>query len=367
MIQVPRKWIYNMTGAQATQLMVDWDKAMDAINDLMGFPLNRGKETMYCQTDVILRSSVHAPGYPAVNVTSNVNSEVSPAGYANNYLVRGPGAIAHRRQHRVPRAGPRLRFPEIRRRDRIQRQPAPARDAAPQVRLQHSMSPTPARSATASVHHRWTTPPSPGCACFSFSPNEIPMRELEKQYQLKGHAKFMDIARLLRLGRTRCLLALLHGGRCRRHLLCEYRRRQTAAPLPQLSARTSGRCSTSGASTRRIPPRSRPPSRRRTSRPRPRSVNCSCITRSLVPADNAAFRTFCLNWWGTQTQRRRRIGRKPTTPCSGMKPWMPTGPTIPTSGPHHGSSMSKPAPPRSAPASMNSSTSISPSASPRSP
>ena len=68
--------------ASRPQLMVDWDKAMDAINYLMGFPLNRGKETMYCQTDVILRSSVHAPGYPAVNVSSNANSEVSPVGYA---------------------------------------------------------------------------------------------------------------------------------------------------------------------------------------------------------------------------------------------------------------------------------------------
>ena len=31
--------------------------------------------------------------------------------------------------------------------------------------------------------------------CFNFSPNEVPMEQVEKQYQLKGHAKFVDIAR----------------------------------------------------------------------------------------------------------------------------------------------------------------------------
>ncbi|NNM30819.1 MAG: hypothetical protein HKO57_14970, partial [Akkermansiaceae bacterium] len=42
MMQVSREWIYAMDGADAVQLMADWDAAMDAINDLIGFPRIRG-------------------------------------------------------------------------------------------------------------------------------------------------------------------------------------------------------------------------------------------------------------------------------------------------------------------------------------
>ena len=63
MFQVPRSWIYAF--ADPVTLMANWDTAMDAINDLMGFPQVRGKETMYDQVDVQLRASVYAPGYPA--------------------------------------------------------------------------------------------------------------------------------------------------------------------------------------------------------------------------------------------------------------------------------------------------------------
>ena len=90
MMQVPTSWIYALD--DPTSLMKDWDAAMDTINDMMGFPRIRGKETMYIQTDVILRSSVHAPGYPAINVS--YNPKASYNGYMNNYFIRGPGTSA---------------------------------------------------------------------------------------------------------------------------------------------------------------------------------------------------------------------------------------------------------------------------------
>jgi hypothetical protein len=195
MVQVPRKWIYNMTGAQATQLMVDWDKAMDAINSLMGFPLNRGKETMYCQTDVILRSSVHAPGYPAVNVSSNVNSEVSPVGYANNYLVRGPGASPTAANIEFHEQGHAYFFPKFGGETESNvnlLQPA-------MLHRKFGYDFDTAHRGSLGYSNTFQTIDNTAVAwmcTFNFSPKEQPMADAEKAYQLKGHAKFMDIARL---------------------------------------------------------------------------------------------------------------------------------------------------------------------------
>jgi hypothetical protein len=195
MCQVPRKWIYNMTGAQAVQLMVDWDKGMDAINDLMGFDRNRGKETMYCQTDVILRSSVHAPGYPAVNVTSNVNSEVSPIGYAGNYLVRGPNTTLTAANIEFHEQGHAYGFPKF------------GGENESNVNLLQPAMLTRGFGRTFDEAHNgsfgsgnpFITINNTAIAwmcVFSFSPNEIPMQDGEKDYQHKGHAKWMDIARI---------------------------------------------------------------------------------------------------------------------------------------------------------------------------
>ena len=195
MFQVPRKWVYNMTGAQATQLMVDWDKAMDAINDLMGFDRNRGKETMYCQTDVIMRSAVHAPGYPAVNVTSNVNSEVSPLGYAGNYLVRGPNTSLTAANIEFHEQGHAYFFPKFGGENESNvnlLQPAMLYRA-------FGRSIDEAQNGSFGNGNPFITVDNTAIAwmcVFSFSPNEIPMQGGEKDYQHKGHAKWMDIARI---------------------------------------------------------------------------------------------------------------------------------------------------------------------------
>ena len=195
MFQVPRKWIYNMTGTQATQLMVDWDKGMDAINDLMGFPRNRGKETMYCQSDVILRSSVHAPGYPAVNVTSNVNSEVSPVGYAGNYLVRGPNTTLTASNIEFHEQGHAFGFPKFGGESESNvnlLQPAMLNRAFGRTFDE-------AQNGSFGGGNSFITIDNTAVAwmcVFNFSPREVPMADGEKAYQHKGHAKFMDVARL---------------------------------------------------------------------------------------------------------------------------------------------------------------------------
>jgi autotransporter-associated beta strand protein len=86
MIQVPRSWIYALD--DPVTLMANWDIAMDTINDLMGFPHLRGKETIYDQVDLLLRGSAYFPGYPTGNNTYSPSGNYG--GYANSYLVRGP-------------------------------------------------------------------------------------------------------------------------------------------------------------------------------------------------------------------------------------------------------------------------------------
>ena len=373
MSQVPRKWIYNMTGTQATQLMVDWDKAMDAINDLMGFPLIRGKETMYPPVDIIMRSSVHAPGYPAVNVTSNANSEVSPAGYAGNYIVRGPAITLTAANIEFHEQGHGYFFPKFGGESESNvnlLQPAMLYRAFGKTIDEAQNGSFGGGSPFITVD---TTAIAWMCV-FSFSPNEIPMQQLEKQYQHKGHAKWMDIARIYATPSNpnagwekldaywRSFMLddannVPYGTGTDDLLLRLSRARRQGHPpaLPLLGH----------PSAKPLRPRRRP----RCGEPHagPRHQGQTPPLQIHRPRQQRRLPGLLPELVGQETQRRRRIGRKPTTPCSGMRPWMPTGPTIPTSAPITAPSMSKPAPPKSAPASMNSSTSISPAASRRNP
>lgn len=86
MMQVPRSWSYAF--ADPVGLMADWDKAMDAVSDLMGLPLIRPKTVMYAQVDVILRANVNAPGYPCVNDAYDPYAATN--GNKSHYLLTGP-------------------------------------------------------------------------------------------------------------------------------------------------------------------------------------------------------------------------------------------------------------------------------------
>jgi autotransporter-associated beta strand protein len=304
MFQVPRKWIYNMTGAQATQLMVDWDKAMDAINDLMGFDRNRGKETMYCQTDVILRSSVHAPGYPAVNVTSNVNSEVSPAGYAGNYLVRGPATTLTAANIEFHEQGHGYGFPKFGGESESNvnlLQPA---------MLYRAFGKTidEAQNGSFGGGNPFITVDTTAIAwmcVFSFSPNEIPMQQLEKQYQHKGHAKWMDIARIY---------ATPSNPNAGWEKLDSYWKsfmQDDANNVPYGSGTDDLLLRLSRAVGKDIRPlfhfwgiHPQNPSALATAlaaenlSPDPAIKTKLLHYKSIVPANNAAFRSFCMSWWG---------------------------------------------------------------------
>ncbi|MCX6930656.1 MAG: M60 family metallopeptidase [Verrucomicrobia bacterium] len=86
MMQVPRSWIYNYTNA--VNVIQDWDKAMDAVSDLMGLPQVRSKTVLYLQTDVLYRGTANFPGYPQSNDPYNPNTAES--GNKDHYFLTGP-------------------------------------------------------------------------------------------------------------------------------------------------------------------------------------------------------------------------------------------------------------------------------------
>jgi methionine-rich copper-binding protein CopC len=190
MMQVPTSWISAM--ADPTKLMQDWDASMDAVNDLMGFPRIRGKEAFYTQVDMAIRASVFAPGYPSINV-GGFSSTATYGGYASHYLVRGPqygGGVDiefHEQGHGYffPKFGGEsesnvnlLHVPALHKLGK-------SLDESFRMSLGYG-----------GTFHTLDTTAIAWMCCFSFSPREVPMAGLEKQYQLKGHAKFVDIARL---------------------------------------------------------------------------------------------------------------------------------------------------------------------------
>jgi hypothetical protein len=187
MMQVPRSWIYALP--DPVTLMADWDKAIDACNDLMGFPHLRGKESIYNQVDVQFRASVHAPGYPATN--QNYSPDTTYNGNNTSYLVRGPQNAPDYEFHEH---GHGYFFPKF------------GGESESTVNLLHIAVQTQkfARSFDQSLresngYNSFCTLPNTAVVwmtSFNFSPEEDPMDDWEKAYQPQGHAKFADLARL---------------------------------------------------------------------------------------------------------------------------------------------------------------------------
>ena len=297
MMQVPTKWIYNLDDPAPADGRLGRRDGRDQRPD--GLPAHPR------QGDDVSAGGRHPallgprPGLPGGQRHLQPQRTSAYGGYADNYLVRGPGH-PHRREHRVPRAGPRLLLPEVRRRDRVQRQPAPRRRCCNRkfgYNLDDAFAASLGFQATRTAP--WTTPPWPGCAVFNFSPREVPMAAGEKAYQHKGHAKFMDIARLFGWDGL--------DAYWRSFMLDDENGPPTPpAPTPCCCASASS----VGKDIRPLfhfwgihpqnPAALPPPSTPRGSPPRPRSRPASLHYKTLVPADNAAFRTFALNWWGKQ-------------------------------------------------------------------
>jgi len=187
MMQVPSSWVYHLQ--DPVSLMEKWDAAMDAMNDLMGYPHIRGKETMYPQVDVIFRVPYHAPGYPSINVTYDPSR--SYGGYHNYHLITGPQNAKYYEFHEKGHGYLFTKFPG---------------ETESNVNLLHvavwhrkfgySLDKAFRNSMDKDISYR-TLDNTAVCwmMCQNFKEKKR-MEKLEKQYQLKGHAKFVEIARL---------------------------------------------------------------------------------------------------------------------------------------------------------------------------
>ena len=187
MMQVPTSWIYNLN--DPVLLMENWADAMDAMNDLMGYPHIRGKETMYPQVDVIFRVPYHAPGYPSINVTYDPSRDYG--GYHDYHLVTGPQNAKYYEFHEQGHAYLFTKFP-----DETESNVNLLHVAVWHQKFGYSIDEAFRNSMDKDIAYRTLDNTA---VCWMMCQNFIEkkrMVKLEKQYQLKGHAKFVEIARL---------------------------------------------------------------------------------------------------------------------------------------------------------------------------
>ena len=188
MMNLPTTFIYKWDNPAAT--LAKWDTAMDVMNDLMGYPHMRGKESMYPQIDLQNRSSVFAPGYPSVNNSYDPLKDYG--GNANTHYLKGPEYSPdfefHERGHAyffIKYGGEKESTVNLLHVAVMNQKFGFSLDSAFRTsRGEGNSFRTLDHTAIA-----WMT-------CFNFAPNRQPMEEGEKAYQLKGHAKFVEIARL---------------------------------------------------------------------------------------------------------------------------------------------------------------------------
>ncbi len=86
MMQVPSNWI-SAYDDPAT-MMADWDKALDVVSTLFGYPAVRPKSVLYLQIDVVYRGTANFPGYPQSNFRYNPHKPED--GHSDHWLLQGP-------------------------------------------------------------------------------------------------------------------------------------------------------------------------------------------------------------------------------------------------------------------------------------
>ncbi|MCB9176976.1 MAG: hypothetical protein H6648_07435 [Caldilineae bacterium] len=292
MMNLPTDWIYALD--DPVRLMADHDKAMDAINALMGYPEGKGKETAYPQVDLSLRASVFAPGYPSVNIAYNPDKRYG--GDHDHFLLRAPEHAADWYYHEEGHA---YGFPKFggETESNVNLLHVAVANGAFGVDLDRALAAS--RGFQDNPHRTLDNTAIAWMTSFNLSPRNVPMAAGEKAYQLKGHAKFVDLARLfgwtvledywysfneehengvasdfsndgmlLRLSESVGVdvSPLLHFWGIHPQNPSALSAAIAAAGLPESAA----------------------------------IYDTLMHYRSIVPADNAAFQTFALSWWGHQ-------------------------------------------------------------------
>ena len=291
MMQVPTSWIYALN--DPVTLIADWDRAADSVNDLMGFPRTRGRETLYNQVDLMIAGiGGFTPGWPSVNNTYSPGTNYNN-GYADNYLVRGPQFAPYVEFHELGHA---YQFPKLseERESDVNLLYVPVLNEG----FGYSLDEAFRRSIDGRDYVTLDTTAVAWMMCDTFL-NGLAMPEAEKQYAFKGHAKFVEVARLFgwdRLGKyfysfnedyensvsiaTDKDSTLL---RMSKNVNIDIRPLFHFWGFPPVNSTTLG----NSIQTANLPAS--------------RVIYDTLVRyKSLVPPDNATFRTFANGWWGKQ-------------------------------------------------------------------
>ena len=294
MMNVPASWINKLD--DPVTLMKNWDLAMDAMSDLMGLPLVRGRETMYCQVDLQMRVSVFAPGYPTTNDRYDPKKDYD--GYVNHYLVRGPqyapDYVFHEQGHG---------FGFVKFGGEMESTVNLLHVAVWNQKFGYSLDEAfrASRQMSGNKNRTLDNTAVEWMACLSFAAKR-PMEAGEKAYQLKGHAKFVDIARLFGWKPLNDFWYSWNedfeaGRPWSKH----------GTDIDQLSLRLSQKagCDLTGLlHFWGTPPRDAKALKAAVAAaklpPSAKIYDAFVHYKSLVPADNKAFRDFAVKWWGKQ-------------------------------------------------------------------
>jgi hypothetical protein len=290
MMNVPTDWIYALN--DPVTLMVEHDLAMDAINDLMGYPDGKGKESVYPQVDLSLRASVFAPGYPQVNMSYNPNTDYG--GNLNYFLLTDPGDAPDWYYHEEGHAYGNPKFGGESESNNNLLHVAVANgkfgvsiDTALAQSNGYEGNPNRTLDNTAIA---WMT-------SFNFAPRNVVMASGEKSYQMKGHAKYVDIARLF-------------GWDKLEDYWYSYNEEHENGDTSDFSndGMMLRLAESAGADVRPLlhfwgiqPDNASTLATAITTANLPESAaiyDALAHYKSIVPANNAAFQTFAQNWWG---------------------------------------------------------------------
>jgi len=294
MMNVPTSWICKLD--DPVTLIKNWDMAMDAMSDLMGLPHVRGRETMYLQVDLQMRVSVFAPGYPTCN--DRYDPKKAYDGNVNHYLVRGPqyapDYVFHEQGHGfgfVKFGGEMESTVNLLHVSVWNEKFGYGLDEA--FRASRSMSGNKNRTLD-NTAVTWMT-------SLNFA-DKKPMTAAEKAYQLKGHAKFVDIARLFGWKPLNDFwystnVDFENGKPWSKH----------GTDIDQISLRLSEKagCDLTGLlHFWGTPPRDATALKAAVAAaklpPSAKVYDTLVHYKSLVPKGNKAFRDFATKWWGKQ-------------------------------------------------------------------
>jgi len=289
LMQVPTSWIAKLD--DPVTLLADWDKALDAVTDLMGLPNVWGREVQYSQVDLQNRGSAFFPGYPTCNDRYDPKRDYE--GHAKNYLVRGPQFAPDYPFHEM---GHGMLFAKYKgdREAAVNLLHVAVLNRKFGVDLDEAF-----RSSRGSTNKFQTLDHTAVEWMMSLHfVNGEPMASYERQYQLKGHAKFVDIVRLFGWE----ALHRFWGG------IVADEEKGRPSPDGDDDRYTLQLSAAAGADLRPLIEFWGIPMQDKT---KPVGVPASPKVydqlqryKNLVPKDRQAFREFALQWWGRQPSEK---------------------------------------------------------------